>query len=219
MSRFTVSRDRTRRAAIVAASAVVHGLALLALGLTAPTLPRVRMSDPAPLPVDLWSLPPAERPLQRRPAVPRRSPVEPRQATRDAAPSLIAAAPIAPARQARLATGDGFGVDEHPAPLPGMARGDLRGALRRSPFGCANQDAVGLTRREREACADIWARWSPRTGTIDAPIDPDKRAAWDAVAARREAARRRKGDPIPPGLTPSDNAGGTRTNGIGILGY
>ncbi|MDP1738688.1 MAG: hypothetical protein Q8L23_14765 [Caulobacter sp.] len=221
MSRTAASRDRTRRTAIVAASLAGHALVLLALGLTAPALRQVRMVDPEPLRVELWTLPTAERPLQRRPTPPRPSPVEPRQAARDAPPSPIAPLPMAPAqaRSTGPSTGSGPGVGDHPAPLPGEARDGVRQALRRSTVGCANQDAVGLTRREREACADAYGKRAPQRADIAAPIEPDKRAAWDVAAARKEAARRRKGDPIPPGLDPSSNAGGTRTNGIGILGY
>lgn len=85
-------------------------------------------------------------------------------------------------------------------------------------MGCASRDAVGLTRREREACDDAWGGGRDQA-EIAAPIDPDKRAAWDAVAARKALIRKRKEAPPPPGVNPSDNAGGTRTNGIGILGY
>lgn len=111
------------------------------------------------------------------------------------------------------------GVGDQPARLPGPPQGDLRNALRSSTVGCANRDVVGLTRREREACDDAFGRRSVQTADIAAPIDPAKRAAWNALAARREIARRRKEDPVPPGLDPTGNAGGTRTNGIGILGY
>ncbi len=40
-----------------------------------------------------------------------------------------------------------------PGPLPG-AEGGLRAALRRSGVGCANQDAVKLTKAERDKCLE-----------------------------------------------------------------
>lgn len=84
-------------------------------------------------------------------------------------------------------------------------------------MGCANQEAVGLTRRERETCDDAFDQGSRRTAEIAAPIDPSKRAAWGAAAARKDLARRRKEGAVPPGIDPTNNAGGTRTGGIGIL--
>ena len=99
------------------------------------------------------------------------------------------------------------------------AGGDLRGALRGSTVGCANRDAVGLTRRERETCDDRFAKGRENDPFIEPPIEAGKRAAWDAEAARKARIRKRKEAPPPPGVDPSDNAGGTRTNGLGILGY
>jgi hypothetical protein len=84
--------------------------------------------------------------------------------------------------------------------------------------GCANRNAVGLTRREREACDDRGGAGAGQAAFIEPPMDPDKRRAWDAAAARKALARRRKEGAVPPGVNPGDNAGGTRTNGIGILG-
>ena len=133
--------------------------------------------------------------------------------------SDVPSLPIAPSPSAGpTTTGARAGV--HPAPLPGQARGEaLRQALRGSAVGCGNRDAVGLTRREREACDDAYGKRSVETADLAAPIDPAKRAEWDALAARKAAIRRRKGDPVPPGINPTDNAGGTRTNGIGLRDY
>ncbi|HRD29889.1 MAG TPA: hypothetical protein PLO65_16445, partial [Caulobacter sp.] len=107
----------------------------------------------------------------------------------------------------------------HPAPLPAPSRGDLRQALRGSAVGCANRASVGLTRREREICDEAYGRGGASETFIEPPMDPAKRAAFDAAAARKATARRRKESPPPPGINPTDNAGGTRSNGIGILGY
>jgi hypothetical protein len=221
LSRSIASRRRTGRAAIVAASLLAHGLGLALLGLTNPTLREAPMSEPPAVDLDLWMAPSPARSLHR----PRRplaapSPLAPHRTRADAPPSLIPALPLAPAAQ-RTAPGAAPAVGgAYPAPLPGQARGDaVRQALRGSPVGCANRDAVGLTRREREACDDAFGRRSVQTAEIAAPIEPSKRAEWDAAARRKEIIRRRKEGAVPPGVDPSNNAGGTRTNGIGILGY
>ena len=76
---------------------------------------------------------------------------------------------------------------------------------------------VGLTRRERESCDDRYAWGRENAPFIEPPMDPAKRGAYDAAAARKALVRKRKEAPPPSGIDPSDNAGGTRTNGIGIL--
>lgn len=212
------SRRRTGRAAIVAASVLAHGLGLAWIGLASPGLREVPMSDPPAVSLDLWPVTPRTRPLHSpRPAASAPSPLTPRRAAIDAPPFLIPGPPLAPPTPG---TAPAVIAGTHPAPLPGQARGDaVRQALRGSPVGCANQDAVGLTRREREACDDAFGKRSVQTADIAAPIDPSKRAEWDAAARRKEIVRRRKEGPVPPGVDPANNAGGTRTNGIGILGY
>ena len=113
------------------------------------------------------------------------------------------------------------GVGAPAAPQAGSSPDGLRQALRGSPVGCANREAVGLTRREREACDEAFGRARDQAVIFDSPMDPAKRAAWDAVAARKAMIRKRKEGAVPPGIATNDNAGGTRTNGIGIgiLGY
>lgn len=216
MSSSAIIRRRTGRTAIVAASLLAHGLALALLGLTTPTLREVRRVDPRPVSLDFWIPAPADRNSHRaRRTAP--SPIRPRRVASSAPASDVPPLPVAPSRPTGPSAAAG-GV--HPGPLPGQARGDaLRQALRGSPVGCANKDAVGLTRREREACDDAYGKRSVETGDIAAPIDPAKRAEWDAVAARKATIRRRKEGAVPPGINPTDNAGGTRTNGIGLRDY
>ena len=211
-----IIRRRTGRTAIVAVSLLAHGLVLALLGLTTPALREVRRVDPRAVSVEFWTPAPADRNSHRgRRSAP--SSLQPRRVASSAPASDIPPLPMAPAARPGATVGAPSGV--HPTPLPGQTRGDgLRQALRGSPVGCANRDAVGLTRREREACEDAYGKRSVVTTDIAAPIDPGKRAEWDAVAARKAAIRRRKEGPVPPGINPTDNAGGTRTNGIGILG-
>ena len=204
MSSSAIIRRRTGRTAIVAASLLAHGLALALLGLTTPTLREVRRVDPRPVSLDFWIPAPADRNSHRaRPAA--SSPIRPRRVASSAPASDVPPLPVAPSRPTDPSAAAG-GV--HPGPLPGQARGDaLRQALRGSPVGCANTDAVGLTRREREACDDAWGKRSVETADIAAPIDPAKRAEWDAVAARKARDRRWREAPMPPGLEPSSKQG------------
>jgi len=46
----------------------------------------------------------------------------------------------------------------HPSPLPEGPKGDLRTALRHGTVGCANPQAVGLTRAERELCDEKFGK-------------------------------------------------------------
>ncbi len=213
------SRARPRRVAIVAASLVGHGLVLVLLGLTARPPPPVQMSEPDVVPLDIWM--PTRIPVRRSAptgAQAMASPLSPRRARpmvpSSDAPTLslpVPAGPTGPAPESAAGA--------HPAPLPSPDQDGLRRALRGSPVGCSNRDVVGLTRREREACDDAYARGRAGDPFIEPPMDARKRAAFDAEAARKERIRKRKEAPPPHGITPSDNAGGTRTNGIGILGY
>jgi hypothetical protein len=213
------SRARPRRVAIVAASLVGHGLVLVLLGLTARPPPPVRMSEPDVVALDIWM--PTRIPVRRSAptgAQAMASPLSPRRARpmvpSSDAPTLslpVPAGPTGPAPESAAGA--------QPAPLPSPDRDGLRRALRGSPVGCSNRDIVGLTRREREACDDAYARGRAGDPFIEPPMDARKRAAFDAEAARKERIRKRKEAPPPHGITPSDNAGGTRTNGIGILGY
>jgi hypothetical protein len=99
----------------------------------------------------------------------------------------------------------------HPAPLPQGPKGDVRQALRQGPVGCANPDAVGLTKAERDLCDEKFGkgvRTAPTyaTGT---ELTADKRRLLDAQAAQREAEYRYKHDPTPP----LPNAGSAPTAG------
>lgn len=219
MNQTVANRARQRRAAIVAASLVGHGLVLVLLGLTATPPRSVRLSDPEVIPLEVWTLSPTTvRRPQKADSRAMASPLSPRRAVvRAPSASTPAFASPIPAGPAGPSPGVAGGI--HPAPLPAPDRDGLRRALRGSPVGCSNRDIVGLTRREREACDDAYARGRAGDPFIEPPMDARKRAAFDAEAARKERIRKRKEAPPPHGITPSDNAGGTRTNGIGILGY
>lgn len=221
MSANAVRHDRATKAAIVAASLAAHGLMLALLSLVRPTLPETRISEPEAIDLQLWTAPRTERETRAsraRPASP--SPLQPRQVSPLAPPSPIAPLPLAPALSPGSARPPGgFGVGEHPGPLPAQARGDLKRALRGSTVGCANRDTVGLTRREREACDEAFGRGAADARFIEPPMDPAKRRAYDAVAARKAAERREREAPLTSAADPTNNAGGTSTTGIGLSPY
>lgn len=62
------------------------------------------------------------------------------------------------------------------------AGANLRAALR-AGVGCAHADAMGLTKAERDKCAERQMAWGKGVANMPAPMDPDKRAYFDAVAA------------------------------------
>ncbi len=219
MDQTIASRARPRRAAIVAASLVGHSLVLALLGLTArpPAMDRMREPEVVPLDISMQIQTPVRRSAPTG-AQAMASPLSPRRARplvpSSEAPTLSLPLPVGAAGPAQESAAGAY-----PAPLPAPDRDGLRRALRGSPVGCSNRDVVGLTRREREACDEAYVRGRAGDPFIEPPMDARKRAAFDAEAARKERIRKRKEAPPPHGITPSDNAGGTKTNGIGILGY
>lgn len=224
------SRKRLDRTAIYAVSVAAHVAFLVILGIRTPEVRNALINEEAP-PVDVFIMPPPPRETparQVREPSPPPSPIRPRQAViRPEDPFPMPPLPIAPVPSpkppppaagppaAAGSGGTGSGLD----PWKVAPGGDLRDALRRSSAGCANETAVGLNRREREVCAERLGK-----GAADAPYIPPaigraKQDRFDATAASKEIARRRKEAPPPVGTSPGDNAGGTRTDGIGMRGY
>jgi len=205
---------------VVAGSVVGHAAFLIVLGLASPTVREVFV-DPAPPPpviVELFRPPPPPREA-RRTAVssPAPSPVRPRFVAPQPLRAAVAPLPMAPvqkspappaATQSRTGSGSGMGI------APGQPGGYLRGALRRSTVGCANDEAVGLTRREREGCDERLGKGAKDAPFIPAPMAAAKRAGFDAVAAEKARARERREKPVPMGIDPRANAGGGSPAGM-----
>jgi hypothetical protein len=193
---------RGRRIAAVALSAAVHALVLTALALHAPMLfiPNEPGGPPEPIiPVLLVPrLPPPAPAAGVRPGPIRLH----RRQLRVAPPELPVAPLPAPERPAPPPAAAGPATLS-PAPLPEGPRDELRTALRRGPLGCANAQAFGLSRDEREACDEQLAK-----GGRDAPFIPpgatltaDKRTALQAAAGRRDADYKYKHGNVPVGAT------------------
>ena len=199
---------RGRRIAAVAVSGAVHLLVLTELALHAPTLfiPDEPSGPPEPIiPVLLMpkTPPPSATAAGVRPGpirlhrrqlrvIPPDLPVAPLPIPEQPPPPPAAPGPVAPLR---------------PSTLPEGPRQEIQNSLRRSAIGCANPQAAGLTRSEREACEEQLGR-----GVREIPYMPagagmsaEARSVLGRAAAAKEANRRyREYAPPAPG---GDRAG------------
>lgn len=203
MPTVAVSRESRNRAIIVAGSVTAHAAFFLLLGLTSPKVRAIIDRDPdRPPPVEIELYHPPQPREARRTVMPTSSPmpsiVRPRQAEPLPVPATVAPLPMAPVPKAAppVRTGAGSGVTS-PSPLPG---GDLRGALRRSTVGCANELAVGLNRRELEECQERLGKGAKDAPFIPAPMAAAKRGAFDARAAKLERDRTWREGGVPSGV-------------------
>ena len=184
-------REAVQRRAVIGVLAV-SGLAhIVVLGLLALVRPELRQMAPPPvfdvqvvprmLPSSVAGEPVAVRELRVR---------RPRDArsARDVPPLVVPERSIAP-------TGAPLSA---PAAATGPA--DVRDALRRGLVGCANPDL--LSPDERDACLERLGAGAKDAPFIEPPMSPDKRRAFDAAAAKKEAYRRYREGSVPPGVTP-----------------
>jgi hypothetical protein len=105
-------------------------------------------------------------------------------------PSAAATAPLSPK------TVPAF----HPAPMPEGPKGDVRTGLRQSAVGCANQQAVGLNRAERDLCDERLGKGAKDTAFAGLGLAPDKLKSFDAIAAKKEADKAYKDTYGPAGM-------------------
>lgn len=204
-------RRAGRKYWIAAGSLAVHAAILAALAVYAPRLkvPEWKSGPPqAVIPVLIMpkALPPAAEPgakptpirLHRRPQRFMTEPppvaplITPEEEARRAAPS-----PAPP-------------VIRPPGPeeaVAARARKALRGRV-----GCANPNAVGLTRAEREACERRFSAGAKNAEFPGLGIDADKAAGLDAAAARRQQDYNYKRGVRPP-APPTPGAGWDKDRG------
>lgn len=184
-----------RNATAMALSIVAHAVVLTALALHTPTLmrPYEEAGPPEPvIPVLIMPrTPPAppgstekprpirlhRRQLRHEPAPPEVPPFVPPVSVPEPRP----AAPKAPGAP-------GFTVQPSPA-------NQLSNALRGGLVGCANPSLLSAS--ERAKCEERLGRGAAEA----APIGPAGDADFDRAAAAREAARRYRDAPMPPGTT------------------
>ena len=186
---------RGRRIGALALSAAFHLVLLVAVALHAPSLVIPPESSGPPEPIIPVLLTP------RIPSAPagRPAPIRlHRRPQRFAPPPPIAPLPVPTVQPARPAAAPGP-VAMHPAPLPESPKSDLKTALRGSPVGCANPDAVGLTRAERAACLEQLGKGAKTAPFPGLGLAREKQTAFDAAAAAKEARRRDLEAPPPAG--------------------
>lgn len=198
--------SRGRRIAAIAVSVAVHVVVLTALALHAPTLfiPNEPGGPPEPIiPVLLMPRLPPPSPsagvkpgpirLHRRQLrfMPPVLPVKP----------LAVPEPPAPAPVQRPAV-------FRPAPLPEGPKQQLQATLRRSPIGCANAEAAGLSRDEREACEEQLGKGAESAPFNGLGLGGAKQTALDRAGARKDAERRYKEAPPPAGLNDPTGSSG-----------
>lgn len=177
---------RRRNVVAIALSTGFHLVVLTVLALQAPVLriPEEPSGPPEPI-IPLLLLPrvppPASSAAKPEPIRLHRR----RQAF--ATPPPIPPLPVPPAIEARPASPGPVVV--HPAPLPEGPKGDIRAALRASPVGCANPDAVGLNRAERDYCNEVMGKGAKTAPFLGLGLARDKQADFDKTAEHNEACK------------------------------
>lgn len=179
---------RGRRIGALALSAAFHLLLVVAVVLHSPSLVIPPESSGPPEPIIPVLLTPRTPPAPSGPPAPIRLHRRPQPF---APPPPIAPLP-APAVQPSRPSAPGP-VAIHPAPLPESPKSDLKAALRASPVGCANPDAVGLTRAEREACFEQLGKGAKTAAFPGLGLAREKQEAFDREAEHKEACRAYKG--------------------------
>lgn len=161
--------SRSRNGAVLAGSLLLHAAILAALGWPLAVRFADRSNDEDAIDVTLER---AQRPARADARLVSTSPA-PRQPARSAtpAPSTAAPLPLAP-------TGSGATTGP-PTSRPGF---DLGAALRAGGFACAGVRNTMLTVEERARCQEKLGALALKAPALPAPIDPAKRAYYDAVA-------------------------------------
>lgn len=187
-------RARGRTIAAVVISAILNAGALYVLTLHAPfSMPPMGPGGP-PEPIIPILLTPKPPPTPAGPPAPIRLHRRPQ---RFALPPEVAPLPVPPVEAAKPAPAGPAVI--HPGPLPQSPKGDLRAALRASPVGCADPEAVGLTREERERCYGQLGKGAKTASFPGLGLQAGKQAGFDRTAAQKEARRRQlEGNSLPP---------------------
>ena len=199
----TARRRRTTWA--VAISALAHLAVLIVVAVQQPMLNTPPEEAGPPVAIIPVLLLPRTAPAAGSKAKP--EPIRLHRRPQPFVPPQVPTLPIAPpAPRAAAAPPSPRGpVVLHPAPLPEGPKGDVRAALRHGPVGCANPQAVGLNKAERDLCDEKLGA-GIRTATpydVGTELTAEKRRALDAAAAKREEDYRYKHDQptatLPPG--------------------
>ena len=201
----TARRRRTTWA--ILASIIAHLAVVIFAVLQRPTLPMLAEEHGPPeavIPVLIMpKTPPPAAGRQAQPA-PIRLHRRPQRFVPPDIPTLPVPAP-APAETPAPASPRGP-VAIHPAPEPEGPKGDVRTALRQGAPGCANPDAVGLTKAERDLCDEKFGKGAKSAPFLGLALNPAKAAAFDKAASQKEGCRRYR-EGMPPGLSGSSEPG------------
>lgn len=202
----TRRNDRPMVGVIVASAALHLGvLALLALKPAASAFKPYEDDTIAVTLAPLYLVEPKARSRSRQAP----APIRPRQARRPAEDTSVAPLYAAPA-PGRAATGDGptVGVAIHPAPQPPGTKAELGRALKFGGVGCDTPNLVGMTQAERDRCAERFGTGAKTATYLGQGLSQEKQKLLDQANARKEAYRKYRDAPMPPGLSGSDAAGG-----------
>lgn len=186
-----------RRIAAIAASAVAHFVVLAVVASQSPMLKIPPEPGGPPIPIIPVLLEP-----RTPPAGPAARPQPIRLHRRPQRFSVLPIPPLpVPVTEAGKPAGPGPAAF-HPAPLPESPKGDVKAALRQGPVGCANPDAVGLTKAERQVCDEVLGKGAKTALFPGLGLNRDKQADFDRDAARKESDRRYREQQIAPGPAP-----------------
>jgi len=89
----------------------------------------------------------------------------------------------------------------------------MRTTLRRSYVGCANADAVALTRAERDLCDERFGKGAKDAQFAGLGLKADKQRALDAAGARKEDDYKYKYGAVPNGGGPGGPLGASPREG------
>lgn len=161
-------RGRLERGIVLVAAVGLHALVLLLLAKPVILIFPDYSNDEDTVDVSL------ERP--RRPARPAvnggaTSPVP--RAPANVAPATVETLPLAPLTA---------GPTTVPGPAPSRPHSDLGAALRSGGYACGSGRRALLTPEERARCEEKLGALALKAPPLPAPIDPEKRAYYDAVA-------------------------------------
>jgi hypothetical protein len=191
-----------RWAGVIAASTVLH-LGLFALLALKPAASSFRPYEDDSIAVTLAPLYLVE-PRPRAPSRQAPASIRPRQARRLAEAAAVAPLYAAPSPGPAPAA-PGASVE---APQPPGPRLKLGRALRFGGVGCDSPNLVGMTQAERDRCAERLGAGARTSSYLGQGLSRDKQGLLDQAAARKEAYRKYRDAPMPPGLSGSDAAGG-----------
>lgn len=191
---------RTRLSVVMGASIALHAAVLAVLALQ--KAPVGRVVAPTLVEVTIAPLYLVESEPQKRRA---RHGIRPRAPKPSTAPL-----PLPPLHSAPAAPTPSPGVVGEPAGarLSADGRALLSEALRRGGVGCPQAERAGLSARERAACDERLGAGAKAAAYLGQGLDAGKQKTLDLAAARKEAYRKYRDAPIPPGLSTSNAAGG-----------